>query len=89
MGTQQWSYCWKLGVPTWFVLKYYKQGTKCVQFVEFCMGSCEDRTLVHEAEESRLLEAVARERLVKTQQAVKGLPSAVVTCELWRLAVAL
>jgi hypothetical protein len=30
-----------------------------------------------EAEESSLLEAVARERLVKTQQAVKGLAGAV------------
>jgi hypothetical protein len=32
---------------------------------------------VCEAEESPLLEAVARERLVKTQQAVKGLVGAV------------
>jgi hypothetical protein len=44
---------------------------------------------VHEADESPLLEAVARERLVKTQQAGKGLAGAVVVCELWRLAVAL
>jgi hypothetical protein len=36
-----------------------------------------------------LLEAVTRERLVKTQQAGKGLESAVVICKLWRLAVAL
>jgi hypothetical protein len=42
-----------------------------------------------EAEESPLLEAVARERLVKTQQSEKGLAVAVVTCESWRLAVAL
>jgi hypothetical protein len=35
-----------------------------------------------EAEESPLLEAVARERLVKTQQAGKGLTGAVVICEL-------
>jgi hypothetical protein len=39
------------------------------------------------AEEFPLLEAVTRERLVKTQQAGKG--SAVVICELWRLAMAL
>jgi hypothetical protein len=32
---------------------------------------------------------VARERLVKAQQAGKGLGGAVVICELWRLAVAL
>jgi hypothetical protein len=42
-----------------------------------------------EAEEYPLLEAVARERLVKIQQAVKGLAVVVVICELWRLAVAL
>jgi hypothetical protein len=42
-----------------------------------------------EAEESPLLEAVAKEQLVKTQQAAKGLAGAVVICELWRLAVAL
>jgi hypothetical protein len=37
-----------------------------------------------ETEESPLLEAVARERLVKTQQAGKGLAGAVVICELCR-----
>jgi hypothetical protein len=42
-----------------------------------------------EAEESPLLEAVAWERLLKTQQAGKGLAGNVVICELWRLAVAL
>jgi hypothetical protein len=36
-----------------------------------------------------MLEAVARERLVKTQQAGKGLADAVVNCELWRVAMAL
>jgi hypothetical protein len=36
-----------------------------------------------------LLEAVAKERLVKTQQAGKGLAGAVVICELCRLMVAL
>jgi hypothetical protein len=35
------------------------------------------------------LEAVARKRLVKTQQAGKGLVGAVVICELWRLSVVL
>jgi hypothetical protein len=44
---------------------------------------------VREAEESALLEAVARERLMKAQQAGKGLAGAVVICELLRLAVAL
>jgi hypothetical protein len=44
---------------------------------------------VREAEESPLLEAGVRERLVKTQQARKGLVNAVVICELRRLAMAL
>jgi hypothetical protein len=56
---------------------------------QFCMGGCEDRTWVHEPEESSLLEAVDREWLVKTQQAGKDLAGALVNCELWRLAVAL
>jgi hypothetical protein len=42
-----------------------------------------------EAEESPLLEAVTRERLVKRQQAGKDLEGAVVICKVWRLAVAL
>jgi hypothetical protein len=42
-----------------------------------------------EAEESPLLEAVAREQLVKTKQAGESLTGAVVICELWRLEVAL
>jgi hypothetical protein len=40
---------------------------------EFCTGGCEHWTWVHEAEESPLLETAAREHLVKTQQAGKGL----------------
>jgi hypothetical protein len=56
---------------------------------QFCTGLCEERNLAHEADESPLLETVARERLVKTQQAGKGLAGAVVICEVWRLAVAL
>jgi hypothetical protein len=44
---------------------------------------------VHEAEDSSLLIAVARERLVKTQQTAKSLAGAVVICELWRSVVAL
>jgi hypothetical protein len=44
----------------------------------------------HEAEESPLSEAVARECLLKTQQAdKKGLVGAAVICEFWRLVVAL
>jgi hypothetical protein len=36
-----------------------------------------------------MLEAVARERLVKTQQAAKYLTGAAVICESWRLRMAL
>jgi hypothetical protein len=46
------------------------------------MGVCEERAGGREAEESLLLEAVARERLVKTRQAGKGLAGAMVICEL-------
>jgi hypothetical protein len=40
---------------------------------QFCTGGCEERALACENEESPLLETVARERLVKTQQAAKRL----------------
>jgi hypothetical protein len=58
----------------WFLPRCYKQLTKTV-LVEFCTGGCEERTrkLVRVAEESPLLEAIPRERLVKTQQAGKKL----------------
>jgi hypothetical protein len=42
-----------------------------------------------EAEESPLLEAVTRERLMKTQQAGKDLVSAMLMWKVWRLAMAL
>jgi hypothetical protein len=45
--------------------------------------------LAREAEESPLFEAIARERLVKTQHAGNGLADAVVISELWKLVVAL
>jgi hypothetical protein len=37
----------------------------------FCIGSCEERTGAHEAEEFPLLKDIVRERLMKTQQAGK------------------
>jgi hypothetical protein len=40
------------------------------------------------AEESPLLEDVARERIVKTLQAEEDLVFAVVICKVWRLAIA-
>jgi hypothetical protein len=42
---------------------------------------------MQEAEESPLLEAIAREWLLKTQQAGKGLVGAVVICKVWRLPI--
>jgi hypothetical protein len=36
-----------------------------------------------------MLEAVAKKRLMKTQQTGQGLAGAVVICELWRLAMLL
>jgi hypothetical protein len=72
----------------WSVQRFYKQGTR-LELSQFCMGVCEERTWAREAEESPLLEAIAREWLVKTQQAGKGLVGAVVIFELWRLAVVL
>jgi hypothetical protein len=44
---------------------------------------------VRDAEESPLLETVARKRLAKTQEAGKCLEGSVVICESSRLAVAL
>jgi hypothetical protein len=55
-----------------------------VSSIEFCTGGC-----VRKAEESPLLEAVAREWLEKTRKAGKDLAWCVVICELWRLAAAL
>jgi hypothetical protein len=45
--------------------KHYKKG-KRLKFSLFCKGVCEERTWEGEAEECPLLEAVVRERLVKT-----------------------
>lgn len=53
------------------------------------MGGCEDRICACEAEESSLLEVVARKRLVNTQKTGKGLACSVVICDLWILSVAL
>jgi hypothetical protein len=44
---------------------------------------------MQEAEESPLLEAVARERLVKNSRLEKALAGSVVICKMWRLVVAL
>jgi hypothetical protein len=43
--------------------------------VEFCTEDYEERTWVYEAEESPLIDAVAREWLMKTQQDGKRLRS--------------
>jgi hypothetical protein len=44
---------------------------------------------VREAEDSTLLEAVARELLIRQRKLEKGIVGTEVICELWRLAVAL
>jgi hypothetical protein len=44
---------------------------------------------VREAEEFPLLEAVAKKRLVNTQQDGKGLGGSGMICKVWRLAMAL
>jgi hypothetical protein len=67
---------------------------------QFCLEGCEakrqfegshrsERSWACEAEESALVEAIAREWLVKTQQAEKDLAGAVVIFELWRLVMVL
>jgi hypothetical protein len=67
---------------------------------QFCIGVREEKRQLkgsrrsewiwaREAEESPLLEAVVRERPVKTQQTGKFLAGAVGTCELWRSALVL
>jgi hypothetical protein len=53
------------------------------------MGGCNKRILAREGEEFPLLEAVVRQRMVKTQQAGKGLAGTVVICKVWSLAIAL
>jgi hypothetical protein len=56
---------------------------------EFCKGGCAKGTWERGAEESQLLQAVARERLLKTQQAGKYLTDAVVNCKVWRTVIPL
>jgi hypothetical protein len=51
----------------------YKQGTRLMSVdIQFCTGAYEERTWMRQAEESQLLEDVARERLVKTHQVGEG-----------------
>jgi hypothetical protein len=53
------------------------------------MEGSEETTRQRKVEESPLLESTAREQLVNTQQAGKGLVGAVVICEFWSLTVVL
>jgi hypothetical protein len=55
------------------VEEFWKEENWGNQSNELCTGGYEDRTWVREAEGSPLLEAVTRERLVKTQPARKRL----------------
>jgi hypothetical protein len=61
--------------------------TRIVGSVSLLSSAGEDVKIKPEC--MKLIKAAARERLVKTQQAGRGLTGAVVICELWRLAVAL
>jgi hypothetical protein len=57
--------------PCWDVIN--KGQSQLIISSQFCTGVCEDRTWASEAEDSPLFETVARERLVKTQQAGRRL----------------
>jgi hypothetical protein len=83
---QQLAYESEQGFLWWSVPRGYKEDNGATKLV---VSACEERTWGREAEESPLLEAVAMERLVKTQEAGKGSAGGVVICELWRLAMAL
>jgi hypothetical protein len=75
----------------WSVLRSYNQDSWSSDFS--CQLSSAWEVVKTEPECLKLvnlqLEVVARKRLVKTQQAEKGLVGAVVIYELWRLAVVL
>jgi hypothetical protein len=63
---------------TWYMQSSYNEDNwgdpvSCQLSVGFWMGGCEGGTWAREAEESPLLEAVAREMLMRTQQAGKKL----------------
>jgi hypothetical protein len=60
----------------------------CQLRVAFCMGGCEDGTSARE-DESPMLEAAARGRSMKKQQAGKGLAGAVVIRKVRTLSIAL
>jgi hypothetical protein len=68
-------------ISIWLLPRCCQEGTKLMSSEESCMGGCEDRPSARETEESPLLQAHARKRLVKTQQAGKDLACAGVICE--------
>jgi hypothetical protein len=57
--------------PTWSVPRCYKQGTK-LRLSQFCTGDCKERINARKAEESPLLVAVVRERLVRCKEGCEG-----------------
>jgi hypothetical protein len=71
-------YVWS--VPICYEQKCLKQRVQLR--VEFYTGGCKDTTWACEDEEYPMLEAFARQGLVKKQQAGIGLACAVVICEL-------
>jgi hypothetical protein len=72
-----------MGLSMWLVPRCYKQGTKLFQL------SSARETVKRGPERISTVRAVARARLVTTHQAGIGLVTAVLICELCRLAVAL
>jgi hypothetical protein len=71
-------------------LRFYKKGMKLVDSsVDVPHASGKTGLGAGGAEEFRLLEAVAREQLVKTADSKRLSGGAVVICELWRVTVAL
>jgi hypothetical protein len=65
----------------WSLPRSYSQESWSNESIEFSTGDSEDRTLARAAEEIPLLEVIAREQLMKTQQAEKGIAGAVVICK--------
>jgi hypothetical protein len=62
------------------VSRCYKQGINSVVRVEFCKEGCGEWICKRETDDSPVLEAVPRERLMKTLQAGNVLEGAVMIC---------
>jgi hypothetical protein len=67
---------------TWSVTRCYKQGTR-LDPVQLLRRWPDENGVIAEAEESPILEAVTRKRLVKTLQAAEDLVFAALICNVW------